>query len=142
MELLIQPKVWTEPGTDRRFRRRRWEPKDREARAIPVHPTLRAILDEMSRKKGHRLWVFSNHRGEQWTVSGLSSLLVRFEKATGLKVGFHTWRRSGLTHLHDAGVPPGQVQAIAGHSSLATTMRYVRPSARGRVKAIQALKAM
>ena len=72
----------------------------------------------------------------------VASLVARFNNATGHKVGFHAWRRSGLTHLHDAGVPPGQVQAIAGHSSLATTMLYVRPSAKGRVKAIQALKAM
>jgi len=138
LEILVQPKEWREPDGDRK----RWEPKDREIRAIPVHPVLAEILEDLGKGANGSPWVFTNFRGERWTVDGLASLVVRFEKATGFKVGFHTWRRSGITHLHDAGVPPGQIQEIAGHSSLSTTMRYVRPSAKGRRRAIRALRSL
>ena len=45
----------------------------------------------------------------------------------------------GTPTFGDAGVPPGQIQEIAGHSSFSTTMRYIRPNAKGKRKAIRAL---
>jgi integrase len=143
LEILIQPKEWAE-GEDEAGRplKVRWEPKDREIRAIPVHPRLEQVLADLEDERGPGPWVFTNYRGQRWTGPALQSLAVRFERSTGIKVGFHIWRRTGLTHLHDAGVPPGQIRDIAGHSSLSTTMRYVRPSAQGRRRAIRALEAI
>lgn len=139
IEILIQPKEWFVTDRDGARRRLRWQPKDREIRAIPAHPALAEVLDEMSRT-GLKGWVFTNTKGEQWKHYSLDSFMTRFEMASGFKLGFHIWRRSALTHLHDAGVPPGHVQAIAGHSSLLTTMKYVRKNAAGTAAAILALK--
>ncbi|MHC4469528.1 MAG: tyrosine-type recombinase/integrase [Planctomycetota bacterium] len=141
-EILVRPKEWDEASAGGTTVKKRWEPKDREIRAIPVHPVVAEILEEQRKEGRHPLWVFTNHRGDQWSEGGLASLLHRFENATGRKLGFHLWRRSGLTHLHDAGVPPGQIQRIAGHSSLSTTMSYVSVGAEGTREAIRALKRM
>ncbi len=142
LEILIQPTEWREQGPDGRSEVCRWEPKDREIRAIPVHSVVKEVLAQQRKQNAHPSWIFTNHKGQRWTEGGLASLLHRFETATGWRIGFHLWRRSGLTHLHDEGVPPGQIQAIAGHSSLSTTMRYVRPGGKGRREAIDALKPL
>jgi integrase len=141
VELLIQPKEWVVTNAEGKRQRLRWQPKDREIRAIPVHPNVAEALDALSKEATSR-WVFTNTDGQQWKACSLDSFLRRFEEATGFALGFHIWRRSALTHLHDAGVPPGHIQAIAGHSSLSTTMRYVRKNATGTATAILALKDM
>ena len=142
MEILIRRKEWEETDAAGRQVEKVWEPKDREARAIPVHPALHEVIDQLRRRQSGSRWMFTNVSGERWTAGALASLLARFQRSTGIETGFHIWRRSGLTHLHDAGVPVGQIQEIAGHSSLDTTMRYVRPSARHRHQAIRALPTM
>ena len=37
---------------------------------------------------------------------------------------FHSLRKSCITNWLEAGVPPHEVQAMAGHADLATTMKY------------------
>lgn len=48
----------------------------------------------------------------------------------------HTLRHSCATHLHDNGVDIRDIQALLGHSSLATTARYTR-IATGRIASIE-----
>lgn len=142
VEIMVRPKEWDEPIPGAKPERRRWKPKDREVRAIPAHEALIAVLDELAKKKAHPYWVFTDQHGRRWTEAGLSSFVARFSKAIHVTVGFHKWRHSGLTHLHDAGIPIGQIQQIAGHASISTTMGYIRPSAKGRREAIKGLKSL
>ena len=137
LEIVIQPKEWKDRKAGRT---RRWKPKDHEVRVIPVHPVVEEVLKEQQARGSSAVWVFTNHKGERWSEGGLASLVRRFEIATGWKIAFHIWRRTGLTHLHDAGVPAGQVQRIAGHSSISTTMSYIDPGEKGRREAIATLK--
>jgi integrase/recombinase XerD len=52
------------------------------------------------------------------------------------RVMLHTLRHSCATHLHDNGVDIRDIQALLGHSSLATTARYTR-IATGRIARIE-----
>jgi integrase len=135
VEIAVQPKEWDENGV-----RHRWEPKDREIRVVPVHPRLAEVLDTLSRNRANRMWVFTDGTGGRWTESGLASLMRHFGEAHGFNLGFHIWRRTGLTHLHDAAAPVKDIQAIAGHASITTTMKYVRSTAKGQQETIRRLR--
>lgn len=135
VEIAVQPKEWDENGV-----RRRWQPKDRETRTVPVHPRLAEVLDALSRNRANRTWVFTDGTDNRWTESGLASLMRHFGEAHGFSLGFHIWRRTGLTHLHDAAAPVKDIQAIAGHSSITTTMKYVRSTAKGQQETIRRLR--
>ena len=64
--------------------------------------------------------------------SNIKKSLARVVKNAGLdtegskKVTLHVLRHSFCSHLVMAGVPLRDVQELAGHSSLATTQRYVQ----------------
>lgn len=66
----------------------------------------------------------------------------RYVKAAAAAAGItkrvmvHTLRHSCATHLHDNGVDIRDIQALLGHSSLATTARYMR-IATGRIARIE-----
>ena len=52
---------------------------------------------------------------------------------------FHALRKSCTTNWLDGGVPPHEVQAMCGHASLETTMRYyskVSIDAKARVREV------
>lgn len=135
-EILVRPKTWHETGRGGVVKQLSWEPKDREVRAIPVHPALAAAFEELAKQRAHPLWVFTDVRRKRWTENGLTSFMHRFEDAIDMRLGFHVWRRTALTHLHDAEAPVKHIQEIAGHSKIETTMKYVRSTARERRQTI------
>lgn len=49
----------------------------------------------------------------------------------------HLFRHAHLTHLHDSGVPVGDIQEQAGHGSIKTTMGYIHSGTERRVDAIK-----
>ena len=52
---------------------------------------------------------------------------------------FHTLRHEALSRLADRGVNAFTIQAIAGHSNVNTTQRYVKSSLRAMAEAMGAL---
>lgn len=54
-------------------------------------------------------------------------------------VSTHSFRRTALTQMSDAGVPLRHIQAISGHRSLSALERYLGVTEKQKQSAIQAL---
>ena len=63
-------------------------------------------------------------------------LRVACEKV-GLKgVSTHSFRRTALTQMHNAGVPLRHIQEISGHRNLGTLQRYLEVSTEQKIQAV------
>ena len=97
-------------------------PKSGHEREIPIAASLRPLLGA-ARKKNEL--VATTSKGEAWGEYGL---LQAFQRAQ-TKVGLSGWRFHDLRHyfcseIFRRGGSAPAVQALAGHSHLATTERY------------------
>jgi len=75
--------------------------------------------------------LFYTQRTEGFTANTLTHIINSFYQKTGIaNASSHSGRRSGLTTLADKGVSVRVLMAIAGHSQISTTQRYIdlRPS--------------
>lgn len=76
-------------------------------------------------------YVFSKS-GDSIGCRALLTHLKKVSNAAGIgNIGWHTLRHTFASHLAVRGVPVPVVQALLGHASISTTMRYahVAPSA-------------
>jgi integrase/recombinase XerD len=105
--------------------------KGAKERLVPISERLLGLL---------RVW-WQNHRSPQWLFPGrrrgqsLSpSMVQRIFKRTRVaaqinkQASVHTLRHSYATHLLEAGVDVRVVQALLGHTNLATTAGYLHVS--------------
>ena len=124
--------------------------------AIPLHPTLRAILEETPKTERR-----------DFVLPGLAMLYARDKSAlskriqkhfkeckikTQLKhadktratceVGFHSLRHSFVTICAAAGVPLAVVQALCGHGSPAIQAKYIHVGVEAAAQAIDALPSL
>jgi integrase/recombinase XerD len=79
--------------------------------------------------KAQRL--FYTQRSEGFTANTLTHIINGIYSQAGIaNASSHSGRRSGLTTLADKGVSVRVLMALAGHSQIATTQRYIdlRPS--------------
>jgi integrase/recombinase XerD len=75
--------------------------------------------------------LFYTQRTEGFTANTLTHIINSFYQKAGIaNASSHSGRRSGLTTLADKGVSVRVLMAIAGHSQISTTQRYIdlRPS--------------
>jgi integrase/recombinase XerD len=75
--------------------------------------------------------LFYTQRSEGFTANTLTHIIYSFYSKAGIaNASSHSGRRSGLTTLADKGVSVRVLMALAGHSQIATTQRYIdlRPS--------------
>lgn len=120
-----------------------WRPKDCEERNVPIPEWLADRLAQLKSKSCNSL-LFPNQLGqsEGHFLAKLKSLAMH----AGLNCGhcvnkrgqscgnkpvcnrwsLHKFRRTFATMHHDSGVPARTLQAWLGHSSLDTTLRYLR----------------
>ncbi len=104
--------------------------KDRTAY---VGPELRAILTSFLHERRRRNVVapglFASvgpHSGATLSESSLVRVVRAVRRASGVPFSMHSLRHSFVTMLLKGGAPIHVVQALAGHSSIVTTMRYTR----------------
>ena len=88
--------------------------------------TLRAAIGD---RLGGR--VFLTHRGNPWTVDGLSGTFRRLRDAAGIDkaLKLYSARHRYGTELIRAGVPIADVALLMGHENVATTQIYVHRDA-------------
>lgn len=112
------------------------EGKGGKSRTIPTHPLVWALREEMG--AGH---LVLDHHGQPTTMPRLSCNQGRHWRRIGLPptVHLHRFRHWFATALVEQGVGPDVVQGLMGHSSIATTMNYVRVSAARKSAAIRVL---
>jgi integrase len=122
-------------------------PKGCAERTIPLTPRLKAALQAHRHVAGARVLVDATDESVRSTMERLSRR-AGLPSGTRMKRGkevprwlglFHKLRHTFCTRLAMAGVPPRTIQALAGHVSIETTMRYMHVSERAPADAIRAL---
>lgn len=80
---------------------------------IPMHPPLKALLDEIGRKNGA---VLLNSRGTQWTANGIGTVWQR-KKPAGFDRTIHDLRGTFATSLAAKGLTDQEIADIVGWKS-------------------------
>lgn len=100
-------------------------PKSGTGRMVPLSQRTAAAAAALAAGRSSGAWLVEREgsHGNPWTIRHLlGGALAR----AGLPhVGCHTLRHTGLSHMLAAGCDLRTVQAIAGHSSVTTTARYL-----------------
>jgi len=98
--------------------------KTKKTREVKIPHKLAQIINEVGLPdKG---FLFPNSTGNHITRQAADKALRQACDYIGLKgVSTHSFRRTGITKLHDAGVPLRTLQNRTGHASLANLALYV-----------------
>jgi integrase/recombinase XerD len=112
---------------------------DEATRQIDTHPKLKALLEDYV--PGDR-YVFPGRHRHSGSINPISAdaILKAACERMGLEgVSTHSFRRTALTRMSNAGVPLRHIQEISGHKDLATLQKYLEVSPEHRKSAIAAL---
>lgn len=104
----------------------------KDTREILIHPTLREYLEAyipIIKVRGKNLHLFPgrhglNHIHEASADKLLRAALQRVELSEG-GYSTHSFRRTCLTAMSDAGIPLRHIQSISGHRTLSALERYL-----------------
>lgn len=116
-------------------------PKGLHARAIPLNPLVKSILEPILRTLKDQDLVSTNEDGGVWTIDGLSLAYRRWAQRLGLKSKrFHSLRHHFATECSSQlNLPAPNIQALLGHKDLKTTQRYVHANYETSKNAVQKL---
>jgi len=91
--------------------------------AIPVHPTLQAVLEATS---SEHLTFLTTHGGSPFTAAGFTNWFRECCNDAGLAKGTsaHGLRKAACRRLAEAGCSANVIAAISGHKSLNEVQRY------------------
>jgi integrase/recombinase XerD len=112
-----------------------------KTRSIPVRPELLALLETHQPKAGKR-YLFPGRWGRGHIHPDSASAILR-EAFEGLGIegaSTHSFRRTALTRLSNAGVPLRVIQEISGHETLSALQKYLEVTEQQVVDAIATLK--
>jgi integrase/recombinase XerD len=113
-----------------------------DTREIQVHPRLKEFLTEYSTElKGSNPYLFPGRHGLGHIHKASADRILRDAcKCVGIEgVSTHSFRRTALTWMSDAGVPLRHIQSISGHRTLAALERYLGVTDQQKQNAISAL---
>lgn len=108
--------------------------KGGKTRVVPVHPLLAGPLAEFKSRGG---WLFPSPYGDKPCNPRLINRLLKGVLPPGFST--HTLRHRFATQVHSKSKDLRAVQALLGHSSLATTQRYVGVSDQDLADAVASL---
>jgi len=114
--------------------------KSGKNRAIPLTARASAALGAMAHHKQSDATVFPSH----WNYRRVWKMWVATRDAAKLddeSAVLHSWRHTFCTRLLTRGVGVRHVQALAGHSSITTTLRYAHLVPEDLDKAIRLLES-
>ena len=108
-------------------------------RQMDIHPQLSVLLNAYD--NGGKAYLFPGRHGRgQLTRSAADTLLKEACDRCGIAgVSTHSFRRTCLTNLSNAGVPLRVIQEISGHASLVSLQRYLEVRPEQVARAISAL---
>lgn len=114
-----------------------------ETREIDIHPQLRAYLEDYQtipfNQSNPYLFPGRHGRGHLLKTSADRILRQACLKLEIEGVSTHSFRRTALTAMSDAGVPLRHIQAISGHRTLAALERYLGVTEKQKQNAIASL---
>jgi integrase len=98
---------------------------------IPLHPALRAVLDQTPRLND---FILNSDRGEPYSANGIANAIRRTLKDIGVEDhSGHGLRVTAACALKEAGCSDDQVAAVAGHTDMRTLRKYLREVDRQRL---------
>ena len=105
----------------------------KQTRCIPINDKLKAIIDAYLQEYKPKTYLFPGHHNARTqahlTRSAADLILKQACTRIGVEgVSTHSFRRTALTQMHNAGVPLKVIQKISGHSSLSTLQHYLEVS--------------
>ena len=102
-----------------------------KTRSIPVRPELIALLRTHHPKAGSH-YLFPGRWGREHLHPDSAALILRtaFERVEIEGASTHSFRRTALTRLSNAGVPLRVIQEISGHETLAALQKYLEVTER------------
>lgn len=116
-----------------------------DTREIDIHPQLRKYLEQYQEKQPslnkYNPYLFPGRHGRGHIHKASADRLLR-EACLKLEiegVSTHSFRRTALTAMSDAGVPLRHIQAISGHRTLAALERYLGVTDKQKQRAISTL---
>jgi integrase/recombinase XerD len=112
----------------------------RDTREIQVHPKLREYLEEYNPNR-RKEFLFPGRHG-LGHIHKVSADKILRDTCTRLGiegVSTHSFRRTALTRMSDAGIPLRHIQEISGHRTLAALERYLGVTEKQKQNAISAL---
>jgi integrase/recombinase XerD len=114
-----------------------------DTREIDVHPKLREYLEVYGQLPFNKYnpHLFPGRHGREHILKTSADRILR-EVCYKLEiegVSTHSFRRTALTWMSDAGVPLRHIQAISGHRTLAALERYLGVTDRQKQSAIATL---
>lgn len=112
-------------------------------RGIPVVEDLRCILTQYT-PRAPKGYLFPGKQGREWLNPESASWLLRIAcERVGIEgVSTHSFRRTALTHMSNAGIPLRVIQEISGHRTLDELYKYLEVSpeqVRGAVSSLSLL---
>ncbi len=110
-------------------------------RQIDIHVKLAALLADYDNGGAEYLFPGRHGRGRlaRSSADWLLDQALAYVGLEGLGISTHSFRRTALTNLSNAGVPLRVIQEISGHRSLASLQRYLEVSPDQKKAAIAAL---
>ena len=115
----------------------------RDTREIDVHPKLKQFLEEyqVDGFNPKKTYLFPGRHGHGHIHKGSADLILRkvCRRLEIEGVSTHSFRRTALTQMSDAGVPLRHIQAISGHRTLGALERYLGVTEKQKQNAISAL---
>lgn len=92
-------------------------------RTVDMHPRLALILRQYDPEPG---WLFPGRSDNPLDRVTADLILREACKRVRIKgVSTHSFRRSAITEMSNAGIPLRVIQEISGHKSLASLQRYL-----------------
>ena len=118
--------------------------KGQSGRIIPINKQLRAVLVKLfeQERSDPTAYVISTERSDRTSAQAIVNLFQRWYRDLGL-VGCssHSGRRTFITNaarkISTVGGSLRDVQALAGHSSLQTTQRYIEGDSEARKRVVE-----
>jgi integrase/recombinase XerD len=109
-----------------------------KTRVVDIHPGLALLLSEYQPKPGP---LFPGGRPNSKLTRFMADKLL---KAACFRIGLvgvstHSFRRTALTQMANAGIPLRHIQEISGHNDLGTLQRYLEVTPEQRRKAVAAI---
>ena len=103
--------------------------KGSRTRTVFVNTALRTQLEHYARWRGKcdsAAPLFRSQKGKHFSANTMCQLFLNIYKACGLSdASSHSGRRTFITRLANKGIGVRVLAALAGHSSIATTQRYI-----------------
>jgi integrase/recombinase XerD len=102
-------------------------------RSVPVHDELHELLQRYLQRERPQRWegfLFasgSNGRHDKPLSRAAADLILRkaCDRVGLIGISTHSFRRTALTRMANAGVPLPVIRRISGHASLGTLQRYL-----------------